>query len=125
MSLVTQAIKDCLWRKAVDAEFNALLHNCTWELIPNSSDIPIICKCVLSIKRNFDGSIYKYKARLLVRSFLQQVGRDCLETFSHVTKLATIHVVLCLALSQNCPLLQLDANNSFLQGTLHEDVYMM
>ncbi|MFS7908934.1 putative RNA-directed DNA polymerase [Helianthus anomalus] len=122
---VSQAFKDPLWRKAMDDEYNALLHNHTWELVPPSSHQPIGCKWVFRVKRKTDGSIDKYKARLLAKGFHQQLGKDFFETFSPVTKPVTIRVVLSLALSHNWPLRQLDVNNAFLQGTLHEDVYMI
>nr|GEZ60677.1 long chain acyl-CoA synthetase 4-like [Tanacetum cinerariifolium] len=45
-SIVNQALKDPLWRKAMDDEFNALLHNGTWELIPKANHVPISCKWI-------------------------------------------------------------------------------
>uniref|UniRef100_A0A251S8E3 Putative zinc finger, CCHC-type n=1 Tax=Helianthus annuus TaxID=4232 RepID=A0A251S8E3_HELAN len=84
-----QASKDPHWRAAMDSEFNALLQNQTWELVPATPDKPIGCKWVFRIKRNPDGSIEKYKARLVAKGFLQQHeqhGKDYFDTFSPVTK---------------------------------------
>lgn len=108
----------------MDDEFNALLHNGTWELIPSSGHKPIGCKWVFRIKRNPDGSIAKYNARLVAKGFLQQHGVSYFDTFSPITKPVTIRTVLSIALSMNWPLKQFDVNNAFLQGTLHETVYM-
>ncbi|KAJ0545685.1 putative RNA-directed DNA polymerase [Helianthus annuus] len=119
-----QAMKDSEWRKAMDNEFNALLKNATWELVPPSHHKPIGCKWIFRIKRRPDGSIEKYKARLVAKGFLQEHGKDYFETFSPVTKPVTIRTVLAIALSQNWPIRQLDVNNAFLHGTLHEDVFM-
>lgn len=119
-----QAMKDPKWREAMDQEFNALLHNGTWELVPQTSQKPIGCKWVFRVKRNPDGTIAKYKARLVAKGFLQQFGKDYFETFSPVTKPVTIRTILSIALSQNWPLRQLDVNNAFLHGTLHEEVFM-
>ncbi|KAJ0576017.1 putative RNA-directed DNA polymerase [Helianthus annuus] len=121
-SCVSQAIKDPLWRKAMDDEHNALLHNQTLELVPSSTHTPIGCKWVFRVKRKPDESIDKYKARLVAKGFHQQPGKDFFETFSPVTKPVTIRVVLSLALSNQWSLRQLDINNAFLQGTLHENV---
>lgn len=71
-STVSQAIKDPMWCRAMDAEFNALLQNGAWELVPKSSHVPIGCKWVFHIKRTLDGSIAKYKARLVAKGFLQE-----------------------------------------------------
>ncbi|KAJ0833725.1 putative RNA-directed DNA polymerase [Helianthus annuus] len=120
----TQAIKDQKWRAAMDSEFNALLQNGTWELVPNTSHNPIGCKWVFRIKRNLDGTIEKYKARLVAKGFHQQYGKDYFETFSPVTKPVTIRTILSIALSKNWPLRQLDVNNACLHGTLHEEVFM-
>ncbi|XP_076940390.1 uncharacterized protein LOC143609543 [Bidens hawaiensis] len=119
-----QALKDPEWQKAMDNEFNALLKNATWELVPPSQHKPIGCKWIFRIKRRPDGSVEKYKARLVAKGFLQEYGKDYFETFSLVTKPVTIRMVLAIALSQNWSIRQLDVNNAFLHGTLHEDVYM-
>ncbi|KAK1416517.1 hypothetical protein QVD17_32308 [Tagetes erecta] len=122
---VTQASKDPLWRKAMDDEYNALISNGTWDLVPAPiAKAPIGCKWVFRVKRKPDGSIKTYKARLVAKGFHQQYGRDYFDTFSPVTKPATIRIVLSLALSKGWPLRQLDINNAFLQGTLTEEVYM-
>jgi len=120
----SQALKDSRCRHAMDSEFNALLQNQTWELIPPSTHTPIGCKWVFRIKRKPDGSIDKYKARLVAKGFLQQYGKDYFDTFSPVTKPVTIRTILAIALSNNWPLRQLDVNNAFLHGTLHEEVFI-
>ncbi|GJX45636.1 ribonuclease H-like domain-containing protein [Tanacetum coccineum] len=70
-----------------------------------------------------DGSLSKYKARLVANRHNQQ-GIDCNETFSLVVKPATIHTVLSLAVSRDWPVHQQDVKNAFLHGHLSEMVYM-
>jgi hypothetical protein len=74
-------------------------------------------------KLNTDGSLARYKARWVVRGFTQQQGVDYEKTFSPVIKLATIWVVLSLAISKDWPIHQLDVKNAFLHGNLSETVY--
>ncbi|GJY44331.1 retrovirus-related pol polyprotein from transposon TNT 1-94 [Tanacetum coccineum] len=60
----------------MDHEFNALLHKGTWELVPKSSHVPIGCKWVFRVKRKPDGTIDKYKARIVAKGFLQEPVPD-------------------------------------------------
>ncbi|XP_042400842.1 uncharacterized serine-rich protein C215.13-like [Zingiber officinale] len=72
-------------------EIDALQQNQTWDLIPKPRDVkPISCKWVYKIKCRPDGSIERYKARLVARGFSQQYGLDYDETFSPVAKLTTV-----------------------------------
>jgi len=79
---------------------------------------------VFKIKLNSDGTIARYKARLVAKVFHQQAGTDYLETFSPVIKPATVRLVLAIAVSCYWPLRQLDVSNAFLHGHLKKEVYM-
>ncbi|GJX45612.1 retrovirus-related pol polyprotein from transposon TNT 1-94 [Tanacetum coccineum] len=114
-----QASKDPLWRQAKDNEYNALLRNHTWELVPPTSRYPIRCKWVFRVKRHPDGTVDKYKARLVAKGFIQEYGKDYFDTFSPVTKPVTIRTVLSFALSRGWSLRQLNINNAFLHGTVY------
>jgi hypothetical protein len=105
-------------------EFNALLRNDTWSLIPCPAGANVVTgKWIFRHKLNSDGSLALYKARWVVRGFTQQAGVDYGETFSPVVKPATIRVVLSLACSHNWPINQMDVKNAFLHGELEETVY--
>jgi hypothetical protein len=113
------------WKTAMDAEYNALQGNCTWHLVaPTEGKNIIDCKWVFKVKRTADGSIDRYKARLIAKGFKQRYGIDYEDTFSPVAKIVTIHLVLSLAISQGWCLKQLDVQNAFLHGVLEEKVYM-
>lgn len=106
-------------------EFDALTCNNTWSLVPSSQAQNLVgCKWVYRTKYKPNGSVDRLKARLVAKGFHQRPGIDYRETFSPVLKPATLRLILSLAVSNAWPLRQLDINNAFLQGTLHEDVYI-
>jgi hypothetical protein len=106
-------------------EYNALLANKTWHLVPPSSNKKLIdCKWVYCIKRRAYGTIDRYKARLVAKGFKQRYGIDYDDNFSHVVKIATIRTILSISVSRGWSLRQLDVNNTFLHGVLEEGVYM-
>ncbi|EOY16663.1 Cysteine-rich RLK (RECEPTOR-like protein kinase) 8 [Theobroma cacao] len=120
-----QAIRHPHWKQAMLDEYTTLTNNETWELVPPLPDKTIVgYKWIFCIKRHLDGSISRYKARLVAKGFTQRPGLDFTETFSPVVKPVTIRLVLCLTVSNNWRLHQLDVNNSFLQGKLTKEVYM-
>jgi histone deacetylase 1/2 len=99
--------------------------NKTWHFVPRPPNNNVIdCKWVYKIKRKSNGTIDRYKSRLVAKGFKQRYGIDYDDTFSLVVKHATIHIILSLVASQNWVLRQLDGKNAFLHGVLEEDVYM-
>ena len=112
---------DC-WLKAMQVELHALQMNNTWTLTTHKTAIG--CRWVYKIKYKADGSIKQYKARLVTKGYMQMEGLDFLDTFSPVAKLTTVRFLLALAALNGWHLRQLDVNNAFLHGELHEEVYM-
>ena len=123
-SSVRATLTDPLWRRAMQEEFDALQANDTWTLVPRPSGVNLVTsKWIFRHEFKADGSLDRYKARWVLRSFTQCPGIDYDETFSPVVKPATIRAVLTLALSHSWPIYQLDVKNAFLHGILNETVY--
>ncbi|CAH9080063.1 unnamed protein product [Cuscuta epithymum] len=121
----SEANKHLPWRQAMAEEFNALISNNTWELVPFDNTKNVVgSKWIYKTKYNSDGSIERHKARLVGQGFSQQAGVDFSETFSPVIKPTTVRVVLSLAISFGWVIRQLDVKNAFLHGHLTEEVYM-
>jgi histone deacetylase 1/2 len=124
-SNLDEALMDPKWKHAMQEEINALNKNGTWHLVPYKKGMNIIdCKWVWKIKRKANGSIDRYKGRLVAKGYKQRYGLDYEDTFSPVVKIATIRLVLSVAVSRGWCLRQLDVQNAFLHGVLEEEVYM-
>ena len=122
-SFHSQVIKDVHWRHAMSEEYNALIQNGTWELVPPSPSQNIIgCKWVFKRKLKSDGLLDRYKARLVAKGYHQRSGLDFADTFSLVVKPATIRLLLSLAVSHQSHVTQLDVSNAFLHGKLDDIV---
>uniref|UniRef100_A0A2N9GP72 Reverse transcriptase Ty1/copia-type domain-containing protein n=1 Tax=Fagus sylvatica TaxID=28930 RepID=A0A2N9GP72_FAGSY len=121
----TSASKSPHWCRAMNLEFDALLKNQTWTLVPSSSSHNLIgCKWVFRIKRHADGSIERFKAQLVAKGFHQQAGIDYGETYSPVIKPTMVRAILSIAISAGWSIRQIDIQNAFLHGQLSEDVFM-
>lgn len=113
------------WEEAMQEEISALNKNCTWELVPKPKNVaPVTCKRVYKLKKKTDGTIDRYKARLVARGFSQQYGLDYEETFSPVAKMVTIRTIISLAAYKGWKLWQLDVKIAFLYGELDRDIFM-
>ena len=113
------------WKQAMEEEYNALMHNQTWVLVPPDPHMKIVDnKWIFRINYHADGSIQRYKAHLVAKGFHQTHGIDFFETFSLVIKPCTIRVIFTLAVYFNWGIQQVDVNNAFLNGNLYETVYM-
>ncbi|GJR15756.1 zinc finger, CCHC-type containing protein [Tanacetum coccineum] len=113
------------WKEAIDDEIGSIMENNTWVL----SDLPLGCKplgCKWIFKRKmkFDGTIDKFKARLVIQGFRQKEGIDYFDTYAPVTRITTIRLLLDLAAIHNLVIHQMDVKTSFLNGDLDEEVYM-
>ena len=120
-----EAILDPRWQEAMQAEFDALKANNTWVMCPLPlRKVPIGCKWVYKVKLKADGFVERFKAHLVAKGFTQTEGIDFFETFSLVVKFVTVRTLLALTTISSWHLTQLDVNNAFLHGDLHEEVYV-
>jgi hypothetical protein len=108
------------WLAAEQRELAQLYGAGTWTLEPlpaGSRAIP--CRWVYTLKRN--GT---YKARLVAKGFMQRAGIDYDEVFAPTSRLTSLRVLLAVAAHRDLELHQLDVESAFLNGELHETVYM-
>lgn len=106
-------------------EIAALEAKNTWAIVPLPPEKKIVgCKWLFKVKYKSDGSVERYKARLVARGFSRTKGLDYFETFAPVAKLTSVRLLIAIAAASNWFLDQLDVTNAFLNGDLEEEVYM-
>jgi hypothetical protein len=119
------SIDSDFWREAINDEMDSLISNNTWKLV----DLPpgcktIGCKWVLRRKLKPDGTIEKFKTRLVAKGFKQKENIDFFDTFSLVTKITSFRLLIAIAAIYNLMIHQMNVKTAFLNGDLEEEIYM-
>ncbi|KAH9120221.1 hypothetical protein AeMF1_007508, partial [Aphanomyces euteiches] len=115
------------WLEATQDEYESLVKNGTWTL----TDLPpgreaLKCKWLWRIKFDAEGNMTKFKARLVLKGYMQRYGVDYLEIFAPVLRMNTLRPLLCLVAHNEWKIRQLDVKTAFLNGQLEDDseIYM-
>lgn len=113
------------WQKAAEEEYNALMENQTWTLTQLPPGRKYIgSKWVFKAKCKADGSVDRFKARLVAQGYSQQPGVDYDETFSPVVQRSSLRTLLSYGLNRGMIVHQMDVVTAFLNGVLNEEIYM-
>ena len=106
-------------------EMKVMEKNRIWQLVDRPSNQKVIgVKWVYRTKLNPNGSINKFKARLVVKSYFQQYDVDCLYTFALVARHDTIRLLVVLAAKLGWKIYHFDVKLSFLNGLLKEQSFV-
>ena len=113
------------WKDAMISEYSSLMENETWELVPPPEGQNVVgSRWVMKVKRNEDGSVDRYKARLVAQGYSQTKGTDYDEVFSPVARHTSLRTLLALANAHNLEVHQMDVKTAFLNGEIDCDIYM-
>lgn len=113
------------WEAAMKAEYDALVENGTWDLVtlpPGEKVLP--CKWVFVTKRRPDGSVDRFKARLVAGGHRQVAGVDYADVYSPVSRYTSFRTMIAKATAEDLELECLDISNAFLNGILDVPAYM-
>ena len=113
------------WRAAAHEEYNSLVSMSAWELMTvpaGKKSIP--CKWVFKRKLHADGSIERYKARLVIKGFYQRAGIDYSAVFAPVVRTSTARLFFSIVASLDLICHAIDIKNAFIQGSLQEQIFM-
>ena len=125
------------WKEAIDKEMFSILENKTFTTVPvqhtihNKTNVrydinnkPLKLRWVFDIKKNPDGSIERYKARLVVRGYTQRKGIHFEETFAPVLRYSSFRMIIALAAKHKLQIHHIDVTTAFLYGDIDtEDLY--
>ena len=116
-----EAIKDPKWRESMAKEIESLEENKLEDgVLSNYGQERSLLTA--NVKYKEDGTIERYKARLVIWGDEQIEGFNYNETFTRVAKMTSVHIFLSVAAAKSWELCQMDVNNAFLYGDLNEEV---
>ena len=85
---------------------------------------PLSSKWVFKTKLKVDGSIDKYKARLVIKGYKQTEGLDYFDIYSPMMRINSIGTVLAISILRSLDVHQIDVKITFLNGELDEEIYI-
>ena len=110
------------WKEAMKTEMTSLKENDIWELVELPAGRKSVeSKWVYKAKIGEDGTVERYKARLVAQGYTQKYGDDY---FCLVARQESLRVLLALSVQCGLRLHQVDVVTAFLDGNLEEEVYM-
>jgi len=113
------------WKEATKSEYDSLVGNNTWELVPPPDGKNVVgSHSVFKVKRDADGSVQRFKARLVAQGYSQGKGIDYQEVFSPVACYNSIRALFALANTCDWDIHQMDLKTALLQGDLDEEIFM-
>ncbi|GAA0153068.1 transmembrane signal receptor [Lithospermum erythrorhizon] len=122
---VKTALQDENWINAMQEELFQFERNEVWELVSRPKDHNVIgTKWIFKNKSDENGNIVRNKARLVAQGYTQVEGIDLEETFAPVARMEAIRLLLALACLLKFKLYQMDVKTAFLNGIVHEKVYV-
>ncbi|CAI7889131.1 unnamed protein product [Closterium sp. NIES-53] len=112
------------WQTAMDAKMASWKSTGTYvdEVPPPGANI-VNGMWIFRVKRP-PGSPPVFKARYVARGFSQREGVDFFQTFSPTPKMTTLRVLLHVAAQRDYELHSLNFSTAFLQGSLHEEIWL-
>ncbi|POM59763.1 Integrase catalytic core protein [Phytophthora palmivora] len=100
------------WKQALELEYDSLIENGTWRLV--------------RLPPGPDGTIERFKARLVAQGNHQAFGVDCDEVYAPVARFESLRLVLAIGTILDCHIHQMDVHTAFLNGTMEgeQKIYM-
>ncbi|KAL1971946.1 hypothetical protein VTN31DRAFT_2034 [Thermomyces dupontii] len=112
------------WRKATHAELRQLIRNGTFRNVKPPERMNLITsKWVFTVEYELDGSVDRFKARLVARGFSQRCGVDSHKMFAPTMRADALRILLVIIALDDLEAHQVDVNDAFTEAKLRETIY--
>nr|GEY63250.1 putative retrotransposon Ty1-copia subclass protein [Tanacetum cinerariifolium] len=119
-------LKSNKWLDAMNAKTQSMIDNKVWvsiDIPPNFKTVG--SKWIFKKKTDIDGIVHTYKARLVAKGYTQLYEVNYEETFSPVTDIRAIRILISIAAFYDYEIWKMDVKTTFLNGYLGEYIYMV
>ena len=126
---IAQALKSTSsdeWQDAMDSELSAME---ALQVFEGVDDVPhnarvITSRFVFAFKRDVDGSVVKYKARLVAQGYTQQKDIDYDEVFSATVAFDSMRAILATLVNRGWEMRQGDISNAYLNAPIDKELFL-
>nr|GEZ15567.1 retrovirus-related Pol polyprotein from transposon TNT 1-94 [Tanacetum cinerariifolium] len=124
VDLIEELLKSS-WIDAMQEEIHEFKRLEVWELVPCPNSVMIIkLKWIFKVKQDEFGGVLQNKSRLVPKGYRQEEGINYEESFAFVARIEEIKIFVANTANKNMNIYQMDVKTSFLNGELHEEVYV-
>eukprot|EP00798_Chlamydomonas_sp_ICE-L_P001947 gene1947-biopygen14772 len=110
------------WRLAMKEELASLEAHHTWLLTPRTNQKVLDTRWIFTKKLGTNGEVVRYKARYVVKGFMQRPGLEYSDVYAPVTSKTTLRVLLAAVAARNMHIKQVDIKTAFLLGELEPEL---
>jgi len=124
---MTHCAKRAEWEAAEQDEHQSIQQCNVWHkpTTPKPPHVKILpLKWVYRVKKDLNGHVARYKARLVAQGFFQVYGADYTDTYSPVARFTSIRSLLAIAAQLGLHIHQMDVDTAFLNAPITEDIWV-
>lgn len=116
------------WARVIEEKLDQFHKNGTWALVHQdeieAGHRALGGKWVYKVKRDIDGKVARFKARWVVKRYLQYFGVDFDQAFAAVVKAMAFRVLFAIAAFLDLKIDQMDVKTAFLYSLINQLVYV-
>lgn len=111
------------WHAAMTDEYNSLIDNQTWRLVPKQKNMRVIDSMWLLTRKDTVEGV-RFKARFVARGFNQEVGIDYVDSYAPTLRSMNVHFLFSFGMQSNMLIEHVDIKTAYLNAKLDQTLYM-